>query len=84
MRRAGGLADTVVDATPAAIAKGTATGFVFGAASMRALSRAIRRACDLYADRESWAAVQRTAMTQDFGWPASARQYEALYRDLLG
>ncbi len=83
VRKSGGLADTVVDATAAAIRKGKATGFVFGAASARALSRAIGRACDLYADRESWAAVQQTAMAQDFGWPAAAREYLALYRDLL-
>ncbi len=83
VRRAGGLADTVVDATAAAIDKGRATGFVFRAASAAALSRAIGRACDLYADRESWAAVQQTAMAQDFGWPAAARNYLALYRDLL-
>ena len=84
VRRAGGLADTVVDATAAAIAKGRATGFVFGAASARALSRALGRACDLYADGETWKRVQRTAMAQDFGWPAAARKYEALYRELLG
>ena len=84
VRRAGGLADTVVDATAAAIDKGRATGFVFKAASAAALSRAIGRACDLYADRETWAGLQQTAMVQDFGWPAAARNYQALYRDMLG
>ncbi len=83
VRRAGGLADTVVDATAAAIDKGRATGFVFRAASAAALSRAIGRACDLYADRETWAGLQQTAMAQDFGWPAAARNYQALYQEML-
>ncbi len=83
VRRAGGLADTVVDATASAIDRGRATGFVFRAANAAALSRAIGRACDLYADRESWSGVQRTGMTRDFGWPAAARKYRALYRQLM-
>ena len=83
VRRAGGLADTVVDATASAIDRGRATGFVFRAANIAALSRAIGRACDLYADRKSWAGVQHTGMTRDFGWPAAARKYRALYRQLL-
>ncbi|NNG06075.1 MAG: glycogen synthase GlgA [Inquilinus sp.] len=84
VRRAGGLADTVVDATAAAQRRGTATGFVFDAASPRALAAAIGRACRLYADRAAWAKVRKTAMTRDFGWPAAAREYLALYEGLLG
>ncbi len=84
VRKAGGLADTVVDSTASAIDKGKATGFVFRAASAAALSRAIGRACDLYADKETWAGIQQTAMAQDFGWPAAARNYLALYRETLG
>ncbi len=83
VRRAGGLADTVVDSTASAIDKGKATGFVFRAASAAALSRAIGRACDLYADKQTWAGIQQTAMAQDFGWPAAARNYQALYREML-
>ena len=77
------VADTVVDATASAIDRGRATGFVFRAANAAALSRAIGRACDLYADRKRWAGVQRTGMTRDFGWPAAAWKYRALYRQLL-
>ena len=84
VRRAGGLADTVVDSSPAAIRAGTATGFVFDAATPRALAAAITRACRLYRDRRRWEKVQKTGMNQDFGWPAAAREYLALYEDMVG
>lgn len=84
VRRTGGLADTVVDATPEALAEGRATGFVFEAVDGWALGEAINRACDLYRNQPSaWLRMQRTAMEQDFSWRASARHYDALYRDLL-
>ena len=51
VRRTGGLADTVVDATKAALADGTATGFAFDDETPEALLDAMRRAVALYADR---------------------------------
>jgi starch synthase len=83
VRGTGGLADTVVDATPAHLRDETATGFVFGEASSGALSAAMARASALYADRPRWRQVMRTAMTRDFSWAQSARQYVALYRGLM-
>lgn len=83
VRRTGGLADTVVDATPEALDAGTATGFGFDAPEPWALEQALCRAQALFADVESWAALQRTGMAQDFGWEASAKQYAALYRKLI-
>ncbi len=83
VRRVGGLADTVVDATPDNLANDRATGFVFADASRHALGERIRDACTLYQDKALWAQVQRRGMAQDFSWNDSAANYEALYRSLL-
>ena len=83
VRRTGGLADTVVDATPAALAKGTATGVVFNEASVPALAGALKRALALYARPEVFREVTLNGMRQRVGWATAAGEYEALYRELL-
>jgi starch synthase len=83
VRRTGGLADTVVDATPAHLRDRTATGFTFDAASPGTLVAVLARASALYSDRRRWRQMMRTAMAQDFSWARSARQYVALYRELV-
>jgi starch synthase len=80
VRRVGGLADTVVDATAVSLADGTATGFAFDAASPQALRAAIDRSRNLFAERRVWQRMIRQAMTRDFSWAAAARHYLALYR----
>jgi starch synthase len=79
VRRTGGLADSVVDATPEAIAARTATGVAFTDPSANALADAIRRARELYRDRNTWRDMQRTGMAQDFSWKRSAKTYRALH-----
>jgi starch synthase len=80
--RVGGLADTVIDASPAALMDGVATGFQFAPVTAEALRDALLRAFELWADRPAWTAVRRRAMTREVGWAASARRYAALYREL--
>ena len=83
VRRTGGLADTVIDATAANLRSKTATGFVFDEASPGALVAALARVSALYLDRRRWRQMMRQAMTQDFSWAQSARRYEALYQELV-
>jgi starch synthase len=83
VRRVGGLADTVVDATDPTLAASTATGFVFDAATPQALERAVRRALDIKATPERWNAMMATAMAQKLSWTAPARDYLALYDSLI-
>jgi starch synthase len=83
VRRTGGLADTVVDATPARLRDKTATGFAFDAATPAALAAALERAIAAHANRPNWRRMVGAAMTQDFTWARSARQYAALYRELV-
>ena len=82
VRRVGGLADTVVGADALSLADGTATGFTFDEESPQALGSAIQRAAVLFRQRAIWRQMIRRAMTRDFSWAASARQYLALYGEL--
>lgn len=81
--RVGGLADTVIDANPAALAAGVATGVQFAPDSAAALRGAIDRACRLYADRAVWAQIQANAMASDVSWDRSARRYAELFRSIV-
>ena len=83
VRRTGGLADTVVDATAVTLADGTATGLAFDEETQDGLLAALRRAVALYGDRAAWRQVMRRGMTRDFSWSAAARDYLALYRELM-
>jgi glycogen/starch synthases, ADP-glucose type len=84
VRRTGGLADTVVDATASTIADRTATGFVFDDATADDLRHAVERALTLYREPLIWRRLQLQAMAQDFSWDASAAQYAALYSAASG
>jgi starch synthase len=79
VRRTGGLADTVVDATATSIADRSATGFVFDQPTDEALTAALARALALYREPLTWRRLQLQAMAQDFSWSASASKYAALY-----
>ena len=80
VRKTGGLADTVVDATPERLKAGKANGFVFGPATPAALGEAIGRAVKCFRDApEAWARLVRTGMAADHTWAASAEKYTGLY-----
>lgn len=80
----GGLADTVINANPAAMAAGVATGVQFHPITGGALSNAFVRLCDLYSDRKDWTRLQRNAMKQPVGWETSAAEYSRLYAQVTG
>lgn len=84
VRRTGGLADTVVDATATSIADRSATGFTFDNATPEDLISALVRALTLYREPLIWRRLQLQAMAQDFSWDASAAQYAALYSAASG
>lgn len=83
VRRVGGLADTVVDASESAIRDGRATGFTFDAATPAALEAAVARAIEARRHPELWRRLMRHAMGQDFSWDGSAARYLQLYSDAL-
>ncbi len=80
--RTGGLADTVIDANPAALAVGAATGFVFDDLSVAGFSGVVDRVMTAYGDAKLWQTMQRAAMRQPVGWDMSAKAYMDLYKAL--
>jgi len=82
VRRTGGLADTVVDASSEHIQKKTATGFVFEKENSEALFSCIQRALQIFPHKKMWQQLQITGMSRDFSWEKSAEQYISLYHQL--
>ena len=80
VRKTGGLADTVVDFDEAT---GIGTGFVFEKYDSGEMLAAIKRAVRLYGRRRSWYKLMKQAMSQDFSWTQSAREYERLFRQVI-
>jgi starch synthase len=78
----GGLADTVINASPMALRSGVATGIQFKNVTAHALAGALMQLSALFADKSVWAKLQKNAMRQDVGWEASAAEYAALYKRL--
>lgn len=78
----GGLADTVIDANPAALSAGVATGFTFHPADGLAFAQSMRRLTAIYGDRKVWGRLQRNGMRADLDWSRSSGAYAALYESL--
>jgi len=78
VRRTGGLADSVRDLATAA-----PTGVVFEAPTVEAFDQALARAAALFEDPRRWRAVMTNGMAVDHSWSHSARDYLALYRELM-
>jgi len=81
--RVGGLADTVIDATPMSLASGAATGVQFAPVETAMLENAIRRTLDLYRAPEAWRPLQQNGMRTDVSWARSAQRYADLYAGLI-
>jgi starch synthase len=77
--KTGGLADTVNDASEAALADASATGFVFDTPDVAAFLFAIHRALALFRQPSQWRRLQQSGMTQSFDWSESAGHYLSLY-----
>ncbi len=80
VRRTGGLTDTVADYNPKT---GQGTGFLFEEYSAPALIACLRRALEVYRDRNKWKNLVRNGMKQDFSWERSAREYAKVYRKAM-
>jgi starch synthase len=78
--RTGGLADTVIDASPMALAAGVATGIQFAPVSPEVMESAIHRSLAIFRDRPAWRRLQANGMATDVSWRDPARRYAALFR----
>lgn len=83
VRRTGGLADTVMDTTPATLDNQTATGFVFKRDEPQELLHCVQRALLTFRDKATWRLLRMNGMSCDFSWHNSAQQYVAVYQKVL-
>lgn len=82
VRETGGLKDTV---QPYNEYEKTGTGFSFTNYNAHEMLNTVRYAEQIYYDKKrDWNKMVERAMKEDFSWNNSTRQYEDLYRDLLG
>lgn len=80
VRATGGLDDSIKDV---AEEENEATGIKFYEFSVRALSRAIRKALVLYQTPDLFELVRRNGMETDYSWERTTHYYEAVYERAL-
>lgn len=82
--RTGGLADTVVDASEAALQQGIANGFIMERFAADELDVALTRAVGMHRDfKDLWKKLIVNGMKQDWSWATSARKYVRLYEQTV-
>jgi starch synthase len=80
----GGLADTVIPASPAALAARATTGLQVYPLTAETLKLRLLDLCNLFDDRETWTMMIENAMAHPVGWDSSAAAYARLYRKVAG
>jgi starch synthase len=80
-RATGGMHEIIEDYDPTS---DSGYGFLCYEYSSEAFWDAIKRARQIFGDRNLWTKLMKRAMARNFSWDASARRYEALYRELIG
>jgi len=78
-RATGGIQEIIEDYDPTLRA---GFGFLFYQYSTEAFWDSIKRAREIYQDRELWTILMERAMSQNFSWDAAAQKYERLYSEL--
>jgi starch synthase len=80
-RATGGIQEIIEDYDPSV---DNGCGFLFYEYSADAFWDAIKRARDLFRDREVWARLMQRAMAKEFSWDEAAKNYDDLYHELVG
>jgi starch synthase len=78
----GGLADTV-EAVEEKTLLTKGTGFKMNEYSPKGLAEQIDRMIRIFAQPDAWMAIQKRAMAKDFSWSVTAKEYMAMYRELV-
>ncbi|NEP51879.1 MAG: glycogen synthase GlgA [Moorea sp. SIO3C2] len=81
VRLTGGLVDTVSHHDPI---NQTGTGYCFNRYEPLDLYTCMVRAWEGFRYKKEWRSLQQRAMSQDFSWHKSAKQYINMYQDILG
>jgi starch synthase len=80
-RATGGIQEIIEDYDPAT---DRGCGFLCYEYSSEAFWDTIKRARQIYRDRNVWTRLMKRAMARNSSWDAAARRYEELYKELVG
>jgi starch synthase len=80
-RVTGGIQEIIEDYDPTS---DSGYGFLCYEYSTEAFWDGIKRAREVFRDRDLWTKLMQRAMARDFSWETAARRYEELYEELVG
>lgn len=78
VRETGGLRDSIKDAS-----LGFGNGFTFSEQTPTALADAVKRALNVYSNKDDFNKLVKAVMNVDFSWQKSAEKYYKMYENLL-
>lgn len=81
VRATGGLQDTVQSYNKDT---GVGNGFIFTNYNAHEMLDTINGAIELFKDKKEWKKLATNAMNSDYSWQESARQYQEIYKKMLG
>jgi len=79
VRETGGLKDTVISFNEF---EQTGTGFSFCNYKAHDMLNTISYALKVYEDKKQWNSMAKRAMSVDYSWKNSAKEYQVLYESL--
>jgi len=65
------------------LGRDTGTGFSFVDYSSLALVTSVKRALEVYGQKENWSKIMQNGMAKDFSWDVSAKEYIELYKKAI-
>lgn len=80
VRATGGLDDTIINYSPE---NGAGNGFKFQEYSPVALLETIKRALQIFQNKNLWHKLMRQGMAEDFSWDRSAKEYLTVYEKTM-
>jgi starch synthase len=83
-RAAGGIHEIIEDYDPTFDPPQAGYGFLCYEYSTEAFWDSIKRAREVFRDRDLWTVLMQRAMAQDFSWEKAAQRYEQVYEELTG
>lgn len=81
VRETGGLQDTV---QPYSLETGEGNGFTFQNYNAHEMFDTIMRALLLFKNKEQWNKLVVNAMTSNYSWQHSAKEYQKIYKKMIG
>ena len=80
VRETGGLQDTVEPYNQEA---GTGNGFTFANYNAHDMFDTINHAITIFSNKEEWTKIVTNAMTSNYSWQSSAKQYQEIYKKMI-